>query len=50
MVVDPWGEIIQEAGESAEALKVEVNLEKTSKVRKEMPTLKDRRPHLYKLD
>jgi predicted amidohydrolase len=50
MVVDPRGEVIQEAGEGAEAFQVEVDLEKVQKVQQEMPILKDRKPHLYKID
>jgi predicted amidohydrolase len=48
MVIDPWGEIVAEAGEEATHLVATVNMEKLPKVRKGIPVFADRRPDLYK--
>ncbi|MGC6455763.1 MAG: nitrilase-related carbon-nitrogen hydrolase [Coraliomargaritaceae bacterium] len=47
MVVDPWGEVVFEAGEEPGLFEVELDLELVSRVRETMPALKDRRTDLY---
>ncbi|WP_379966739.1 carbon-nitrogen family hydrolase [Ectobacillus sp. sgz5001026] len=48
MVIDPWGEIIAEAGEKAENLIATFDVEKIVRVRNKIPVFEDRRPDLYK--
>ncbi len=47
MVVDPWGEILLEADESAGVYTVDIDIEKVAETRAYIPVLKDRRPDLY---
>lgn len=47
MVVDPWGEILLEADESAGVYTVDIDIAKVAKVRAHMPVFRDRRPDLY---
>lgn len=42
-VVDPWGEVVAEAGDRAEVLTVELDPELPGRARKEFPALADRR-------
>ncbi|TVL92458.1 carbon-nitrogen family hydrolase [Streptomyces sp. SAJ15] len=43
VVVDPWGEVLAEAGAEEEVLSVELDLARVAKTREEFPALKDRR-------
>ncbi|GAA4857500.1 carbon-nitrogen family hydrolase [Paenibacillus vulneris] len=47
MVIDPWGEILVEGGESEAVLRAEIDLELVSQVRNKIPVFEDRRPALY---
>ncbi|MDZ5470533.1 carbon-nitrogen family hydrolase [Bacillus sp. 31A1R] len=47
MIIDPWGEIIAEAGEGEEILTGSIDLNKVKEVRKMIPIFDDRRPELY---
>ncbi|MFB6290570.1 MAG: carbon-nitrogen hydrolase family protein [Candidatus Bipolaricaulia bacterium] len=47
LVVDPWGEVLIEAGAGEETLPVEIDLEKVEEVRKRLPLLESRRPEVY---
>ncbi|MDP4645467.1 MAG: hypothetical protein NWS71_13605, partial [Opitutales bacterium] len=47
MVVDPWGEILLEADESAGLHVLEVDLTHVSETRAKLTALKDRRADLY---
>jgi omega-amidase len=47
MVVDPWGEILLEAGESEGVYFAEIDITEVAKVRDRLTALKDRRPELY---
>jgi len=49
LVVDPWGEIIYEAGAEEEIFTVELDTELVKQVRAKMPVFKDRVPSVYKL-
>jgi predicted amidohydrolase len=42
-VVDPWGEVLVEAGGSAETVRVELDLGEVARARKDFPALADRR-------
>jgi predicted amidohydrolase len=42
-VVDPWGEVVAEAGAGAETLTVEIDPDLAVRARKEFPALADRR-------
>ena len=48
MVVDPWGRVLQECGESAERAVVEIDLGEIDRVRGAIPALQDRRPDAYR--
>ncbi len=47
IIIDPWGEIIAEAGEGQEILHGEINLSIVEEVRKGIPIFDDRRPEFY---
>lgn len=47
MVVDPWGKILERAGESEEIIYVDIDLAKVKEVRDELPVLKNRRGDIY---
>ena len=47
MVVDPWGDLVGEAGSSETMLTVQIDLGMVDAVREHMPVLVDRRPNLY---
>lgn len=47
MVVDPWGEVLAEAGEEAELILVDFDLSRVDETRNKLPSLRDRRPELY---
>ena len=47
MVIDPWGNIVVEAGESEELLTVEIDIDEADRVRKMIPVFEDRRPAVY---
>ncbi len=49
MVVDPWGEILCEAGDTETMLTVKINTDMVDEVRAKIPVFTDRRPHLYPL-
>jgi len=50
MVIDPWGEIVAEAGEEETILTAEIDLGLVEEVRRRIPVFEDRRPSLYRLD
>ena len=47
MVIDPWGEIVVEAGDEDTILFGEIDLALVSKVRSTIPIFEDRRPEFY---
>ncbi|MFK2826094.1 carbon-nitrogen family hydrolase [Bacillus sp. B190/17] len=47
IIVDPWGEIIAEAGEEEELLIGEVDLAKVPEIRKRIPIFEDRQTEFY---
>ena len=47
MVVDPWGDILQEADESEGVFFAEIDIAEVAKTRAALTALKDRRPELY---
>jgi len=47
MAVDPWGEILAEAGDGEEVISLSVDLSKVQDARKTIPILQDRRPDVY---
>ncbi|UAL49503.1 carbon-nitrogen family hydrolase [Sutcliffiella horikoshii] len=47
MIIDPWGEIVAEAGEDEEIITAEIDLDKVEEVRKRIPIFEDRRPQYY---
>ncbi|UQZ34684.1 carbon-nitrogen hydrolase [Paenibacillus sp. PK3_47] len=48
MIIDPWGDIVSEAGESEEILTGTIDLQKVRDVREQIPIFSDRRPDLYR--
>lgn len=50
MVVSPWGEILQKAGEGEEIITVRMDPAEIERVRKELPLLRQRREDIYRLD
>jgi predicted amidohydrolase len=47
MIIDPWGEVLAEAGEEEEVITAEVDIKTIEEVRGRIPVLKDRRLDLY---
>ncbi|KAB7705356.1 carbon-nitrogen family hydrolase [Bacillus aerolatus] len=47
IIIDPWGEIIAEAGEEEELLIGEIDLAKVPEIRKRIPIFEDRRTEFY---
>jgi omega-amidase len=47
MIIDPWGEVIAEAGANEEILSAEIKLGLIKDIRKQIPIFEDRRPELY---
>lgn len=47
MIIDPWGEILAEAGEGEETISATIDLAKVDEVRKQIPIFEDRRPQYY---
>ncbi|AZN42053.1 carbon-nitrogen family hydrolase [Paenibacillus albus] len=47
LIIDPWGEIIAEAGEEETILRAEIDLSLVDAVRAKIPVFEDRRPSLY---
>lgn len=47
LVVDPWGQVLVEAGETAELLTATLDLSLVTTVRSRMSVLRDRRPDIY---
>ncbi|SEU29553.1 carbon-nitrogen family hydrolase [Paenibacillus sp. NFR01] len=48
LIIDPWGEIIGEAGEGEELLSGVLDLQRVREVRAQIPVFADRRPELYR--
>lgn len=48
LVVDPWGEIVAEAGEEETILRAEIDLSLVDEVRQRIPVFADRRTALYR--
>ncbi len=47
MIVDPWGEVLSEAGSDEEIIYADINLNRINKVRRQLPVLKNLRLELY---
>lgn len=47
MIIDPWGEIVAEAGEEETILYADIDLDLVDEVRSRIPVFEDRRPQLY---
>jgi omega-amidase len=47
-IIDPWGEIVVEAGEGEELLTAEIEIHKVDQVRHKIPVFADRRAETYK--
>ena len=47
MIVDPWGDVLQEAGEAATLLTVDIDMARVAEVRESFPVWKDVRPEVY---
>lgn len=48
-IIDPWGEIIVEAGEAPVLLTADIDLGRVGEVRQKIPVFQDRRPAAYRL-
>ena len=49
MIIDPWGEIVAEAGEEETILSAKIDLGLVDEVRRRIPVFEDRRPSMYRL-
>jgi len=48
LIIDPWGEVIAEAGDSEQVLTAEIEMDLVKEVRKQIPIFTDRKPEFYK--
>lgn len=48
MIVDPWGEIVAESGETEAILQADIDLRLVDEVRSRIPVFEDRRPSIYR--
>jgi omega-amidase len=48
MIIDPWGEVLAEAGDNEEILTAEIDLKLVKEIRKQIPIFTDRKPEFYK--
>lgn len=49
MIVDPWGEVLSQAGASEEIIYADVNSSRVSDVRNQLPLLENRRKDIYRV-
>jgi len=47
MIIDPWGRVVVEGGESPQLLTAEIELDMVEEIRSRITVLADRRPELY---
>lgn len=47
MIIDPWGEVVAEAGEEETIIRAEIDLSLVDTVRSKIPVFEDRRPSIY---
>ena len=47
LIIDPWGEVLAEAGDQEEILTAEINLDLVKEIRKQIPIFEDRKPNSY---
>ncbi|XUW94348.1 carbon-nitrogen hydrolase family protein [Wukongibacter sp. M2B1] len=50
LILDPWGDIVSEAGIKEEIIYGTIDLNKVKEIREQLPLLKHRRDDIYKLD
>ena len=48
LIVDPWGQIISEAGKDETIIHGKIDLEEITRIRSELPLIKHRRPEIYR--
>jgi predicted amidohydrolase len=48
-IIDPWGEVVVEGGDTEALLTATINLADVAEIRQRIPIFKDRRPSLYKI-
>lgn len=46
-MIDPWGELVVEAGRSESIITAQIDLDEVVKIRKKIPVFRGRRPELY---
>lgn len=49
LVINPWGEVVSEAGSDEMILEAALDLAEVKRIRREIPVYEDRRPDLYQL-
>lgn len=47
MIVDPWGKVVVEAGETEQLITVDIDIDEVDVVREKIPVFEDRRPGIY---
>lgn len=50
LIIDPWGNIVQEGSDQEEVVSAEIDLTKVDSVRKTIPVFSDRRVEIYERD
>jgi predicted amidohydrolase len=49
MVVDPWGTVVAQAPEGVGIVRTDVETDRVAAVRRQIPSLANRRPEAYRL-
>ena len=47
MIVDPWGKVVIEVGESPTLATADIDLDQVDRIRAKIPVFEDRRPETY---
>jgi predicted amidohydrolase len=50
MVIDPWGIVVAQASDGVGIVRADVETDRVTAVRRQIPSLANRRPEAYRLD
>jgi len=49
MIIDPWGTVVAQASDGVGIIRTDVETDRVSAVRRQIPSLTNRRPSTYRL-
>ncbi|MGP1673961.1 MAG: nitrilase-related carbon-nitrogen hydrolase [Candidatus Limnocylindrales bacterium] len=50
MVIDPWGTVVAQAPDGVGIIRADIDMDRVAAVRRQIPSLANRRPEAYRLD